>query len=141
MFLIIIVVLFPCFMCQMVACYVGLDTTSQNIVLFFRLDVHRQNLVNIGLFFYANIIGLECPSYKVSPPFQMLLSFHTTIWIVNIVYVWSLALQKCTKHLLPSLVSSKSLALVFVRHYCTPSTWRYALTKPAWKWNYYVVVV
>jgi hypothetical protein len=35
------------------------------------------------------------------------------------------------------------LACLFrpVRHSCTPSTWKYALTKPAWKWNYYVVVV
>ncbi len=28
-----------------------------------------------------------------------------------------------------------------VKNYCTPSTYRYALTKPAWKWNYYVIVV
>jgi hypothetical protein len=28
-----------------------------------------------------------------------------------------------------------------VRNSCTPSTYKYALTKTAWKWNYYVVVV
>ncbi len=27
-----------------------------------------------------------------------------------------------------------------VRNSCTPSTWRYALTKLTWGWNYYVVV-
>ncbi len=30
--------------------------------------------------------------------------------------------------------------MYFVRNYCTPSTIRYALTKPNWEWNYYVVV-
>ncbi len=28
-----------------------------------------------------------------------------------------------------------------VRNSCTPSTWRYALTKPTWEWNYHVVIV
>jgi hypothetical protein len=50
-------------MCQMVACYVGLETARQNIVLSLRLDVHGQNSPNTGLFFYANLIRLECLQY------------------------------------------------------------------------------
>jgi imidazoleglycerol phosphate dehydratase HisB len=50
-------------MCQMVARYVGLETASQNIVLSVRLDVHGQNSLNTGLFFYANLIRLECLQY------------------------------------------------------------------------------
>jgi imidazoleglycerol phosphate dehydratase HisB len=47
----------------MVACYVGLETASQNIVLSLRLDVHGQNSLNTGLPFYANLIRLECLQY------------------------------------------------------------------------------